>query len=78
MLRSHRINQVNCDKSSGTLLPLPALYLFAPPIKSLGFGNWWSSWNLHRGSSVLNDVFPIELLLAEDVVPCLAGPFDRV
>lgn len=35
---------------SGTLLPLPALYFFVPPIKSLGFGNADSSLKFHLAS----------------------------
>lgn len=37
-------------KSNGTLLPLPALYLFGPLVKSLGRGNCPSSWKRHLRS----------------------------
>lgn len=37
-------------RSRGTLLPRPARYLLAPPMKSLGFGNWSSLTNLKRES----------------------------
>lgn len=33
---------LNTERSSGTVLPLPALYRFAPPVNSLGFGSWSS------------------------------------
>lgn len=37
----------NAPRSSGTELPRPALYLFGPPMNSLGLGNWSSLWNLN-------------------------------
>ena len=40
----------NALRSSGTLLPLPALYLLLVPAKSLGFGNCSSPWNFHLPS----------------------------
>lgn len=37
-------------RSSGTLLPRPALYFFGPLVKSRGFGNSESGWNFQRPS----------------------------
>lgn len=44
----------NAFKSNGTLLPLPALYFFDPPRKSLGLGNKLSSLNCHLESLTMN------------------------
>lgn len=45
-------------KSSGTLLPLPALYRFGAPTKSLGFGKRSSSLNCQR-ESLTNILAPL-------------------
>lgn len=37
-------------RSSGTLLPLPALYRFATPVNCRGGGSCDSSWNFHLPS----------------------------
>lgn len=43
-------SQDSALRSNGTLLPLPARYLLAPPWNSLGLGNMDSSTNFHLGS----------------------------
>lgn len=52
MLLIQAIHYSKAAKSSGTLLPLPALYRFGPPTKSRGFGNDSSGWNFHFGFSI--------------------------
>jgi hypothetical protein len=44
----------NALKSSGTLLPLPALYLLGPPLNCLGMGSDSSGWNLNLASWTVN------------------------
>ena len=44
----------NARRSSGTLLPLPALYLLGPPINCLGIGKASSGWNLNLVSWTTN------------------------
>lgn len=44
----------NALKSNGTLLPLPALYFFGPPRKSLGLDIKLSSLNCHLESLTTN------------------------
>ena len=51
------ILQRNCERSNGTLLPLPALYLFGPALNSLGFGSSLSGWKRHLESSILMGPF---------------------
>jgi hypothetical protein len=69
----------NALKSSGTLLPLPALYLLGPPLNCLGMGSDSSGWNLNLASWTVNlgppPPLPIWLVPRER-----AGepPFDRV
>jgi hypothetical protein len=69
----------NALRSSGTLLPLPALYLLGPPLNCLGMGSDSSGWNLNLASWTVNlgppPPLPIWLVPRER-----AGepPFDRV
>jgi len=46
-------------RSSGTLLPLPALYLLGPPVNGLGIGNASSGWNLNLLSWTTNLAPPL-------------------
>jgi hypothetical protein len=48
----HSVLYEKADKSSGTLLPLPALYLFGAPVNCLGCGKEASGWNFHLVSSI--------------------------
>jgi hypothetical protein len=49
----------NALRSNGTLLPLPALYLFGPPLNGLGMGNASSGWNLNLVSCTTNLAPPL-------------------
>lgn len=49
---SLHVHPLMAPRSSGTLLPLPALYFLGPPTNALGGGRSLSSLNFHRLSSM--------------------------
>jgi hypothetical protein len=59
--------QPKLDTSRGTLLPLPALYLFGAPVYCLGGGSCDSSWNFHLVSCI--GWFPPGLANDRDELP---------
>lgn len=70
---------MNWERSSGTLLPLPALYLFGPPMNSLGLGSSLSAWKLNLSSSILvGPALVNEVPSPADTPLWFDDPFERV